>query len=45
MKSLKISEVQIAIALQQKCPIYVSRQVWEHADDMSSALEQATSDR
>jgi uncharacterized protein len=32
----------IAIALQQQCPIYVSRPVWEKADDMSWALEQAS---
>ena len=30
----------IAIALQQGCPIYVSRDVWEKADDMSWAMEQ-----
>jgi len=32
----------IAIALQQKCPIYVSRAVWDKAEDMTWALEQAT---
>lgn len=31
----------IAIALQQKCPIYVSLAVMEKADDMSWALKQA----
>ena len=31
----------IAIALQQKCPVYVSTHVWEKAEDMSWALEQA----
>ena len=31
----------IAIALQQKCPVYVAKQVWEQAEDMSWALEQA----
>lgn len=34
----------IAIALQQGSPIYVSQQVWERAEDMSWALEQATSE-
>jgi len=29
----------IAIALQQGCPVYVSRKVWEKAEDMSWALE------
>lgn len=33
----------IAIALQQNSPIYVSEDVWERAEDMSWALEQATS--
>ncbi|MBN1269336.1 MAG: bifunctional nuclease family protein [Kiritimatiellae bacterium] len=32
----------IAIALQQKCPIYVSQSVWEAAEDMTWALEQGT---
>lgn len=32
----------IAVALQQKCPIYVSAGVWERAEDMSWALEQAS---
>lgn len=32
----------IAIALQQGCPIYVSQTVWEKAEDMSWALEQAS---
>ena len=31
----------IAIALQQQCPIYVSRNVWNEAEDMTWALEQA----
>ena len=31
----------IAIALQQKCPIYIARSVWEKAEDMTWALEQA----
>ena len=31
----------IAIALQQKCPIYIARTVWEKAEDMTWALEQA----
>lgn len=31
----------IAIALQQECPIYVSRHVWDRAEDMTWALEQA----
>jgi hypothetical protein len=34
----------IAIALQQGCPIFVSRDVWDRADDMTWALEQAESD-
>jgi bifunctional DNase/RNase len=34
----------IAIALQQGCPIYVSRAVWERAEDMTWALEQASSE-
>ena len=33
----------IAMALQQGCPIYVSAKVWEAAEDMSWALEQASS--
>ncbi len=32
----------IAIALQQKCPIYVSPKVMEKADDMGWALQQAS---
>ena len=32
----------MAIALQQKCPIFVTRHVWENAEDMSWALEQAS---
>ena len=31
----------IAIALQQQCPIYVARAVWDATDDMTWALEQA----
>lgn len=31
----------IALAIRQKCPIYVSTSVWEKAQDMSSVLEQA----
>ncbi len=31
----------IAIALQQECPIYVAHHVWETAEDMTWALEQA----
>lgn len=31
----------IAISLQQGCPIYVSPSVWERAEDMSWALDQA----
>ena len=33
----------IAIALQQGCPIYVSEEVWDRAEDMTWALEQAAS--
>ena len=32
----------MAIALQHECPIFVARAVWETADDMTWALEQAT---
>jgi uncharacterized protein len=32
----------IALALQQRCPIFVSPLVWEQAEDMSWALEQAS---
>ena len=32
----------MAIALQQKCPIFVSEGVWERAEDMTWALEQAS---
>lgn len=32
----------MAIALQHECPIFVARAVWESADDMTWALEQAT---
>lgn len=31
----------IALALQQQAPIFVNREVWEQADDMTWALEQA----
>lgn len=31
----------IALALQQGCPVFVARNVWEQADDMSWALDQA----
>ena len=31
----------IAIALQQKCPVYIARSVWDKADDATWALEQA----
>lgn len=34
----------IAIALQQQCPIYVAQHVWEAAEDMTWALEQAKKD-
>lgn len=34
----------VAIALQQQCPIFVSPKVWEKAEDMTWALEQAASD-
>ncbi len=33
----------IAIALQQKCPIFVAQEVWLKAEDMSWALEQLKS--
>ena len=33
----------MAIALQHECPIYISPIVWEKAEDMTWALEQATS--
>ncbi|MFT5121668.1 MAG: bifunctional DNase/RNase [Kiritimatiellia bacterium] len=32
----------IALAIQQKCPIYVHEKVWHKAEDMSWALQQAT---
>lgn len=32
----------MAIALQHECPIFVARSVWDAADDMTWALEQAT---
>ena len=31
----------IAIAIQQQCPLYVARPVWDEADDMSALLRQA----
>ena len=31
----------MALAIQQRCPIYVAAHVWEQASDMSWALEQA----
>jgi len=31
----------IALAIQQKCPIYVAAQVWDRAEDASWALQQA----
>lgn len=31
----------IALALQQSCPIYVTQHVWDAAEDMTWALEQA----
>lgn len=31
----------IALALQQRCPVFVSQKVWELAEDMTWALEQA----
>jgi len=34
----------IAVALQQGCPIYVSKHVWDAAEDMTWALEQAATD-
>ncbi len=34
----------IALALQQECPVFVSAHVWEKAEDMSWALEQASRD-
>lgn len=34
----------IAIALQQKSPIFVAPNVWERADDMTWALEQANAE-
>ena len=32
----------IAIALQQGCPVFVAKKVWDDAEDMTWALEQAT---
>ncbi|HIE11350.1 MAG TPA: bifunctional nuclease family protein [Kiritimatiellae bacterium] len=34
----------IALALQQGCPVYVSRRVWDRAEDMTWALEQMAQD-
>lgn len=31
----------IAIAIQQECPLFVARHVWDEADDMSELLRQA----
>jgi bifunctional DNase/RNase len=31
----------IAIAIQQQCPLYVARRVWDEADDMGDILRQA----
>ncbi|MBM4155037.1 MAG: bifunctional nuclease family protein [Lentisphaerae bacterium] len=31
----------IALAIQQKCPIYVAAGVWDHAEDATWALQQA----
>jgi len=31
----------VAIAIQQQCPLYVARHVWDEADDMSDLLRQA----
>lgn len=31
----------IALALQQRCPIYVAKHVWDATEDMTWALEQA----
>ena len=31
----------IAIAIQQKCPIFVSRKVWDEAEDLAEVLRQA----
>ena len=32
----------IALALQQSCPVFVVKHVWDRAEDMTWALEQAT---
>ena len=32
----------MAIALQHECPVFVARTVWDAADDMTWALDQAT---
>ena len=34
----------IALALQQGCPVFVASQVWQRAEDMTWALEQAEKD-
>ncbi|RKX32697.1 MAG: bifunctional nuclease family protein [Verrucomicrobia bacterium] len=34
----------IALALQQGCPVYVSRKVWDKAEDMTWAMEQMAQD-
>ncbi len=34
----------IALALQQSCPVFVSKHVWDRAEDMTWALEQAAQD-
>lgn len=31
----------VAIAIQQQCPLFVARHVWDEADDMSDLLRQA----
>jgi hypothetical protein len=34
----------IALAIQQKCPIFVHEKVWHQAEDMSWALQEAAND-
>jgi len=34
----------IALAIQQKAPVFVAREVWEQCDDMTEVLEQMASD-
>lgn len=34
----------IALALQQRCPVFVSPRVWEQAEDMTWALEEAANE-